>query len=192
AGGWRGGAGLADRLADLHDLLAQRRELLVTSQLAAHLLHLTGRKLAAPRAVASHGPGPQIARAMPPVTRLGANTIRLAAAPVVLANTAPPKIPHRGQPLKQLGTAGPPPSQQRTGHRTSSVWLFDPQPDYAAASPNSDHLHPCPTPLAGVAAGAGRPGPRRVRAGRGSGEPAADRAGRSGDAGPKACRSAVP
>src|SRR5262249_49868909 len=150
AGGWRGGAGLADRLADLHDLLAQRRELLVTSQLAAHLLHLTGRKLAAPRAVASHGPGPQIARAMPPVTRLGAGTIRLAAAPVVLANTAPPKIPHRGQPLKQLGTAGLQPSPQRTRHRAPSVWLFDPQPDYAAASLNSDHLHPCPTPMPGA------------------------------------------
>src|SRR5262249_23570726 len=156
AGGWRGGAGPAEPPPRPPPLLPPPPGVLVNSPPPAPPLPLPPPPPAAPPSPAppapGHGPGPRIGGALRRGPRLGGGTTRLAAAPVVLANTAPPKIPHRGQPLKQLGTAGLQLSQQRTGHRTSSVWLFDPQPDYAAASPNSDPLHPCPTPASRCAA----------------------------------------
>jgi hypothetical protein len=112
--------GLADRLVHLHDLLRKRRELLVPGQLSARLLHFPGGKLTAPGAAASNRPGPQIAGTVPGVTGLGAGTVRLAAAPVVLGDAAPPEIPDGSQPLKQAGTPGLQLSQQSTRHPARS------------------------------------------------------------------------
>src|SRR5262249_4736007 len=90
-------------------------------QPSAHLLPCPGRKLTASGATASNRPGPQIAGTVPGVTGPGAGTVRLAAAPVVLADTAPPEIPDSSQPLKQAGTPGLQLRQQRTGHSASNL-----------------------------------------------------------------------
>src|SRR5262249_48473105 len=111
----------ADRFAHLHNLLRKRGELPVAGQLSAHLLHFPGRKLTASGATASNRPGPQIAGTVPGVTGPGAGTVRLAAAPVVLAETAPPEIPDSSQPLNQAGTPGLQLRQQRTGHSASNL-----------------------------------------------------------------------
>src|SRR5262249_29191892 len=61
--------GLADRLVHLDDLLHRRRELRVPRDLAAHLLHLARRELAADPRAPALPPGPQQPRPRPGVVR---------------------------------------------------------------------------------------------------------------------------
>ena len=78
--------------------------------------------------------------------RLRARTVRLAAAPVVLADRAAPEVTGRGQLVVQPGPLLLQVAERRIGHAHPPVWLFYQQPDYAATSTNSKHLLSCRTP----------------------------------------------
>src|SRR5208283_1947172 len=81
--------GLADLLVHLDDLLHGRRELRMPGHLAAHLLHLRRRELAADRLPAARRPGPQEPRPVPGMIRGRARAVRPAALAPVLAHRSP-------------------------------------------------------------------------------------------------------
>ncbi len=105
--------GLADRLVDLHDLLAQRGELSVARQLRADLAELGGSELAGPGPAAG-GAGPQPPRPVAGMTRLSTRAIRLTAAAVGGVDAARPEVPGRGKPREQLSPL-PAPAPARDG-----------------------------------------------------------------------------
>src|SRR6201999_1805873 len=92
------GPGLADLLAHLRDLLAERGELRMPGHLGPLLVHLARRQLPADGAPPPGIPGPQEPRPVPPVTRPGARAVRLPAPAPVLAHRPAAEIPHRRQP----------------------------------------------------------------------------------------------
>src|SRR5665647_1852488 len=86
-------SGLADRLVDLHDLGADRHELLIVGQLAADLVHLrAGRQLASLRPATGARTGPQLPWPVTWMLRRRAGTVSLAALAVVLRDRSAAKV----------------------------------------------------------------------------------------------------
>src|SRR5665811_733765 len=86
-------SGLADRLVDLHDLGADRHELLIVGQLAAHLVHLrAGRQLASLRPATGARTGPQLPWPVTRMVRRRAGTVSLATLAVVLRDRSAAKV----------------------------------------------------------------------------------------------------
>src|SRR5665811_757905 len=86
-------SGLADRLVDLHDLGADRHELLIVGQLAADLVHLrAGRQLASLRPATGPRTGPQLPWSVTWMLRRRAGTVSLATLAVVLRDRSAAKV----------------------------------------------------------------------------------------------------
>src|SRR6185437_7889792 len=107
--------GRADRLAHLAHLLHQVSEPLMLCHLPLRLLQLRPRLQVHVHRLAADTAGQVPLRAVPPVPRLRAGTVRLAAPAPHRVQRAPPEVPDLGHQPEQLGAAALQPRQVTPG-----------------------------------------------------------------------------
>jgi len=140
------GPGLADLLADLHDLLTQGRELRVPLQLPPHFGHFRRGQLPALGLLPPHRPGPQEPGPVPGMIRLRARAIRLPALPVVLRHRPAAEVTDLAELRIQPFPLGLQFRKRGPGHGYSSSDCGNNNQTPIITSPDAGPLHSCRTP----------------------------------------------